>query len=66
MKVRGTISDEIKAARRGSREAEYETMGPGWHCKTKVWKSAKQYDRKQYKCVEIYGWDEINYNYLDE
>jgi len=55
MKVRGTISNEIKATRRGSREAEYEMMGPGWHCKTKVWKSVKQYDRKQNKHIEIYG-----------
>lgn len=38
--------DAIKAMRRGSREAEQELLGPGFHAKTRVHKSKKTYTRK--------------------
>jgi hypothetical protein len=45
MKKKGNISDYVKANRKGSREAEFETSA-GWTSKTKVHKSKKQYNRK--------------------
>jgi len=38
--------DVFKAIRRGSREAEMELLGPGFHSKKAVHKSAKTYTRK--------------------
>lgn len=48
-KKKGTFLDEyIKAARKGSREAEIESFGhPVNH--RKIFKSKKVYDRKKYK-----------------
>lgn len=40
------ISNELKAVRRGNREAEFEIFGPGFHSKTKIKKSNKLYSRK--------------------
>jgi hypothetical protein len=40
------ISNELKAVRRGNREAEFEIFGPGFHSKTKIKKSKKLYSRK--------------------
>ena len=40
------ISNELKAVRRGNREAEFEIFGPGFHSKTKIKKSKKSYSRK--------------------
>ena len=41
-----TTLDAIKAMRRGSREAEMELLGPGFHSQNRVHKSAKVYSRK--------------------
>jgi hypothetical protein len=40
------ISNELKAVRRGNREAEFEIFGPGFQSKTKIKKSKKLYSRK--------------------
>lgn len=42
----GTLSEYIKAAKRGSREAEMEIKGPGFHSMHSVHKSKKTYTRK--------------------
>lgn len=42
-----TNLDAIKAMRRGNREAEMQLLGPGFHCKDRVHRSAKTYTRKQ-------------------
>lgn len=39
--------DTIKAMRRGSREAEQELLGPGFHSHNKVHRSEKIYTRKK-------------------
>jgi len=39
--------DAIKAMRRGSREAEMELLGPGFHSYHKLHKSKKTYTRKE-------------------
>lgn len=41
-----TISDYIKAARKGSRSAEQELLGPGFHSIDKTHRSKKMYTRK--------------------
>ena len=41
-----TLDDVVKAARRGSREAEHELLGPGFHSHSQVHKSKKTYTRK--------------------
>ena len=41
-----TLDDVIKAMNRGSREAEQEILGPGFHATRKVHKSKKTYTRK--------------------
>jgi len=41
-----TNLDAIKAMRRGSREAEMELLGPGFHASDRVHKSKKTYTRK--------------------
>jgi hypothetical protein len=45
MKTKGKVCDYIKANRKGSREAEYETS-TGWTSQTKVHKNKKKYSRK--------------------
>ena len=40
------ISEELKAVRRGNREAEFEIFGPGFHSNTKIKKSKRLYSRK--------------------
>ncbi|GHT50434.1 hypothetical protein AGMMS49982_05720 [Bacteroidia bacterium] len=45
MRTQGTVSDYMKANRKGSREAEL-ALTAGWTAKTKVHKSKKHYDRK--------------------
>jgi hypothetical protein len=40
------ISKELKAVRKGNREADFEIFGPGFHSKTKIKKSKKTYTRK--------------------
>lgn len=45
--VIGTLEDLVKASRRGQREAEMETMGPGFHSTTRIKRSKKTYSRKQ-------------------
>ena len=42
-----TTLDAIKAMRRGSREAEMELLGPGFHSHNKIHKSDKIYTRKK-------------------
>ena len=39
--------DAIKAMRRGSREAEMELLGPGFHSHNKIHKLDKVYTRKK-------------------
>lgn len=46
-KKQNIIPDYVKAARKGSREAEMEMMGPGFHSRHAVHKSKKTYTRKQ-------------------
>ena len=45
MKKRDSLTDYVKAARRGSREAELETSR-GWRAVRKVHKNKKAYTRK--------------------
>ena len=48
MKKKSTTNlDAIKAMRRGSREAEMELLGPGFHSHNRVHKSEKIYTRKK-------------------
>jgi hypothetical protein len=42
-----TLDDYIKASKKGSREAEIELLGPGFHSKNKIHRSKKTYNRKQ-------------------
>ena len=42
-----TTLDAIKAMRWGSREAEMELLGPGFHSHNKIHKSDKVYTRKK-------------------
>lgn len=42
-----TLDDYLKATRKGSREAEQQTLGPGFHSRTRVHTSKKVYTRKQ-------------------
>lgn len=42
-----TTLDAIKAMRRGSREAEMELLGPGFHSHNRVLRSEKIYTRKK-------------------
>ena len=44
---RPTNIDAIKAMRRGSREAEMELLGPGFHSHNRIHKSDKLYSRKK-------------------
>ena len=44
--VKATTMDAIKAMRRGSREAERELFGPGFHSFDRLHKSKKTYTRK--------------------
>lgn len=44
---RPTNLDAIKAMRRGSREAEMELLGPGFHSHNRIHKSDKLYSRKK-------------------
>ncbi len=46
MKKRTTLSDYLSAARKGSREAEQELLGPGFHATTRIHRSKKLYTRK--------------------
>ncbi|MBR4434414.1 MAG: hypothetical protein IK011_06945 [Bacteroidaceae bacterium] len=46
MKKRTTLSDYIAASRKGSREAEQELLGPGFHATTRIHRSKKLYSRK--------------------
>lgn len=39
----------VKAMRKGSRDEEMSILGPGFHSKTKIHKTKKQYDRKKSK-----------------
>lgn len=41
-----TLDAYLKAAKKGSREAEQELLGPGFHSNTHVHRSAKTYTRK--------------------
>lgn len=51
-----TLDDVIKAARKGSREAEQDLLGPGFHSHTHVHHSKKIYSRK----------DKHHTNYADQ
>ena len=42
-----TLSDYIRASRKGNREAEQELLGPGFHSHNRVHASKKVYTRKQ-------------------
>ena len=42
-----SLNDYVKAVKRGSREAEYELYGPGFHASHHVHRSLKTYTRKQ-------------------
>lgn len=42
-----TLDDYIKAAKKGSREAEQELLGPGFHSQHHIHKSKKTYTRKE-------------------
>ena len=45
-KTSSRLDDVIKAMRRGSREAEQDMLGPGFHATRKVHASKKTYTRK--------------------
>ena len=40
-----TVSDIIKATRKGNREAEREILGDGFHVRTRIVRSKKRYYR---------------------
>lgn len=42
-----SLDDYVKAMRKGSREAEQELLGPGFHTPHRVHASVKIYNRKQ-------------------
>lgn len=42
-----SLDDYIKAMKKGSRDAEKELLGPGFHTTHRVHTSVKNYDRKQ-------------------
>ncbi len=44
--VNVTTMEAIKAMRRGSREAEQELLGPGFHSFNRIHRSKKTYTRK--------------------
>lgn len=46
-KKASTLDDYVKAAKRGSRQAEQELLGPGFHSFHKVHQSKKTYTRKK-------------------
>ncbi|MBR5687433.1 MAG: hypothetical protein IKX36_05700 [Prevotella sp.] len=46
-RTQSTTLDVFKAMRRGSREAEQELLGPGFHSSHKVHRSKKTYTRKE-------------------
>ena len=51
-----TNLDVIKAMRRGSREAEMELLGPGFHAAERIHRSKKTYTRKKkHKMEEVRG-----------
>lgn len=41
------VTDAVKAMRKGNREAEMELLGPGFHSKHSIHKSANTYTRKE-------------------
>lgn len=41
-----TLDDYMKAAKKGSREAEQELLGPGFHAVLRIHRSKKTYTRK--------------------
>lgn len=41
-----TLDDYMKAAKKGSREAEQELLGPGFHAVHRIHRSKKTYTRK--------------------
>jgi hypothetical protein len=41
-----TMADYIKAARKGSRQAEQDLLGPGFHSTDRAHRSKKLYTRK--------------------
>lgn len=41
------VTDAVKAMRKGNREAEMELLGPGFHSKHAIHKSANIYTRKE-------------------
>ena len=43
----GEVTDAVKAMRKGNREAEMELLGPGFHRKHSIHKSANIYTRKE-------------------
>lgn len=49
----GTVDDFMKANRKGSRDAEFDVKGPGFHSNTKSFKNQKKYDRKRDKKVNL-------------
>lgn len=52
-----SLDDYVKAMRKGSREAEQELLGPGFHTIHHVHASAKTYNRKR-KYKHKPGWEE--------
>ena len=53
MEIKGKIPDQLKAVRRGNREADFEIFGPGFHSKHTVVKSKKAYNRRRNKQFAI-------------
>ena len=45
-KTVGLINEMLKANRKASREAEFQLLGPGFHSRTILHRSAKTYTRK--------------------
>lgn len=41
------VTDAVKAMRKGNREAEMELLGPGFHSRHSIHKSANIYTRKE-------------------
>ena len=47
------VTDAVKAMRKGNREAEMELLGPGFHSRHSIHKSANIYTRKEKQTAKL-------------
>lgn len=58
-KKKKKVPDAMIAARRANRDIERETLGDGFHCRTRIQKSKKAYSRKGFKIDAFLFFDRI-------